>query len=364
MKTNNRQYLPPLPQQGNINACAEHALVTAASLMRLRAGLPDEQLSRMYPFVTTQADENLVGTELAPSSDGVARSAQTRGLPPERAYGYNIAQVHYPPDASVHVKAAAFKLVRWADIPVDKYNPVANGQAIRDVILAGGLVALGFRVPRGLEQLYYTDESEHLAITNAYNPNDTLFNHKTLVFDFDDNFMGQGLGFRMANWWPQGWGNGSNELVFGPQFLRCAIQITAYFGFTGCADRFTYDADGIPGQVYRLYRAAFDRLPDKQGMGYHIDNMARGVTLADVASQFIASPEFQSKYGALGNRAFVELLYRNVLHRPGDAGGIDFHTANLDAGRTARHDTLVSFSASPEYYAKTVAVFEAGVAYT
>ena len=34
-----------------------------------------------------------------------------------------------------------------------------------------------------------------------------------------------------------------------------------------------FDLDGNAGQAYRLYQAAFDRVPDQGGLGYWIDEM-------------------------------------------------------------------------------------------
>lgn len=47
------------------------------------------------------------------------------------------------------------------------------------------------------------------------------------------------------------------------------------------------DIDGAGGQAYRLYRAAFDRTPDKEGVGFWMAMMDGGVEAAAVASGFI-----------------------------------------------------------------------------
>jgi hypothetical protein len=36
------------------------------------------------------------------------------------------------------------------------------------------------------------------------------------------------------------------------------------------------DVDGAAGQAYRLYQAAFDRAPDKNGLGYWINGWIDG----------------------------------------------------------------------------------------
>ena len=114
------------------------------------------------------------------------------------------------------------------------------------------------------------------------------------------------------------------------------------------------DVAGNAGQAYRLYQAAFDRTPDTAGLGFQTRALDNGLTLRDVAGQFIASPEFQSKYGtpaSVSNTEFVTLLYGNVLDRQPNAGELSYYTDMLGKGY-ARADLLTFFSESPENQAK------------
>lgn len=124
------------------------------------------------------------------------------------------------------------------------------------------------------------------------------------------------------------------------------------------------DVDGVAGQVYRLYQAAFDRAPDVQGLGYWIDAGDRGVSLAAVAQGFIDSMEFSSSYGQLDNMAFVTRLYLNVLGRQPDAGGLAYHLDLLERGVTRRNETLLAFSESGENQQALASVIGNGFAYT
>ena len=109
-----------------------------------------------------------------------------------------------------------------------------------------------------------------------------------------------------------------------------------------------FDIDGNAGQAYRLYQAAFDRVPDQAGLDYWIDQMDSGMGLSQVASGFINSAEFKSLYGNNpSNSAFVTLLYDNVLHRAPDTAGYDFWMNELAHGVT-REQALIGFSESTE----------------
>lgn len=120
----------------------------------------------------------------------------------------------------------------------------------------------------------------------------------------------------------------------------------------------TVDLQGHEGMAYRLYQAAFDRAPDLPGLGYHTTSLDGGVNVSQVAAQFIASPEFASRYGALDDAAFVTQLYQNVLHRGPDENGLAYHLGDLAHG-LGRSDVLVHFSESPENQALVVGSLQA-----
>jgi serralysin len=107
-------------------------------------------------------------------------------------------------------------------------------------------------------------------------------------------------------------------------------------------------------EAFRLYKAAFDRLPDMDGLGYHAKSLAGGVALSDVARQFMASPEFAQRYGEPATQDFINLLYQNVLDRNADASGMSYYLDRLGSGAVTRADVLVGFSESPENQAALI----------
>ena len=109
------------------------------------------------------------------------------------------------------------------------------------------------------------------------------------------------------------------------------------------------DITGNAGQAYRIYQAAFNRVPDNGGLKFWISSMDAGATLRDVATGFVGSPEFQSVYGSNPtNEQFVVKLYNNVLHRDPDAGGKAYWLDLMDRGLLGKVDVLMQFSESPE----------------
>ena len=125
------------------------------------------------------------------------------------------------------------------------------------------------------------------------------------------------------------------------------------------------DIEGVAGQAYRVYQAAFARTPDLGGLGWWINAMDNGSTLASVAQGFVNSQEFKDVYGANPTNAqLVAKFYENVLRRPGEQAGIDFWTSVLDGGHATVADVLMGFSEGFENKAALVGVTANGIAYT
>lgn len=123
------------------------------------------------------------------------------------------------------------------------------------------------------------------------------------------------------------------------------------------------DIDGIGGQAFRLYQAAYDRAPDLAGVGFWMAKMDQGVSFSAVAAAFLDQPEFITLYGANStNTTFVDKLYQHVLHRPLDQAGADFWVKQLDNG-VARGEVLKGFSESKENIAQVVGTIQNGFEY-
>jgi Ca2+-binding RTX toxin-like protein/nitrogen fixation protein FixH len=115
---------------------------------------------------------------------------------------------------------------------------------------------------------------------------------------------------------------------------------------------FPYAAKYAP--IVRLFNAYFGRLPDQSGLDYWAGKYRSGVALNTISASFAGSGEFKNKYGALSNRDFVLLIYKNVLQRNPDASGVNYWTGKLDKG-TSRGVVMTNFSESSEYLRKTAA---------
>lgn len=127
---------------------------------------------------------------------------------------------------------------------------------------------------------------------------------------------------------------------------------------------YALDINGVGGEAYRLYQAAFNRTPDKGGLGYWISAMDKGVSLMDVAAGFVASSEFGSVYGTNpSNHDIVLRFYNNVLHRAPDAAGLDYWVGVLDSKAASLAAVLAGFSESPENQAGLAPIIGNGFDY-
>lgn len=126
------------------------------------------------------------------------------------------------------------------------------------------------------------------------------------------------------------------------------------------------DVDGIAGQAYRLYQAAFDRTPDPEGLGFWISELeSNEVDLTEAAGYFMSSEEFEIAYGnpeVVTDVLFLTLLYVNTLDRTPDEDGFIFWRDQQDQGLT-RAEMMVYFSESVENAAQVAPDIVDGIWY-
>jgi hypothetical protein len=119
------------------------------------------------------------------------------------------------------------------------------------------------------------------------------------------------------------------------------------------------------GGAYMLYQATFNRTPDAAGLGYWIAQLDSGKDIIkDVAAYFVSCPEFIAKYGAnSSNASFVDNLYLNVLHRPGETGWVTYWNYQLDHNLISRAAVLELFATLPEGASLVANAISHGIAY-
>jgi len=106
----------------------------------------------------------------------------------------------------------------------------------------------------------------------------------------------------------------------------------------------------IAGSAYMLYQAAFNRTPDKEGLGYWMKQMDSGMNINTVALYFMGEAEFKAAYGGSNPsvNTLVNLLYNNALHRTADAEGLSFWQTQINTGAYKINQVLAYFATSDE----------------
>ena len=123
------------------------------------------------------------------------------------------------------------------------------------------------------------------------------------------------------------------------------------------------DINGSAGQIYRLYQAAFDRVPDGGGLAFWINRTDQGDSMMQIAKYFAMNQEYIDLYANTSNEQFVTKLYEHVLDRAPEGGGYDFWVGNLNTGATNRDEVLTLFSESPENQAQVIGTIINGIEY-
>jgi uncharacterized protein YkwD len=124
-----------------------------------------------------------------------------------------------------------------------------------------------------------------------------------------------------------------------------------------------FDFEGNAGKAYRLYRAAFNRKPDANGLGFWIYAMDRGQALKLVAREFSQSAEFATLYGrSPSNAQILRALYLNVLHREPDEAGSAYWMRALENGLSVEQ-ILIDFSESAENKLQVAGEINSGILY-
>jgi len=110
------------------------------------------------------------------------------------------------------------------------------------------------------------------------------------------------------------------------------------------------DSDHFAGAlVDGLYRATLGRAADERGRAYWVARLTSGgrsqMTFEQVGAYFYGSAEYYRRAGNT-DRAFIGRLYRDLLGRPADPGGLDYWVDALDESSTS--DVVASFFRSEE----------------
>jgi hypothetical protein len=135
---------------------------------------------------------------------------------------------------------------------------------------------------------------------------------------------------------------GGDEVTYWAD--RLASRQTDRYGLATSLSR---SDEWITSVITEFYRDTLNREPDAGGLRGWIDAARNGMPTAQIASAFYASPEYFQTIGNSDYRTWVEDLYRKLLLREGEGGGVDGWVRALQNGM--QRDALAfGFYQSPE----------------
>ncbi|MFC7556254.1 DUF4214 domain-containing protein [Pseudoroseomonas wenyumeiae] len=115
--------------------------------------------------------------------------------------------------------------------------------------------------------------------------------------------------------------------------LRFAIFEPMNTYIPGFFEAGVWDQDEHAAQTARLYDTVFNRLPDLNGFLANKAALDAGLSLEQLAHNFIESAEFAARYGGpdAAPATLVNALYDNALGRPPEPAGFAFGPSNCRA---------------------------------
>jgi hypothetical protein len=109
------------------------------------------------------------------------------------------------------------------------------------------------------------------------------------------------------------------------------------------------------GAVAAAYCAVLDRPADNGGFAVQLQALNSGLSRFDLLVRLYESAEFQSTILPMQNVDFVTLLYRRLLLREPDAGGINVQLQALNSG-TSRETIFRNFISTQEFHSLWVVI--------
>lgn len=157
---------------------------------------------------------------------------------------------------------------------------------------------------------------------------------------------------------------GGSEVVQEPTTEKATRASTGSFHRDGCELNRLEDQRPITAEVKAEYAFCLilDRPADGGGLMGWADSIERGRSGDEVALAMLQSDEFARAHTTadLADPAFVGLIYRLLLDRNPDGGGLSKYVGELGRGEASREDVAKSIITSGEFKSKHPILFAPG----
>lgn len=315
-KVDLREYTGQIENQLSIGSCTANATVSACEMFLIANGeLVDtpatdaRDLSRLFNYYCSR--HNIGGrfddTDIGSTARESLRSANKQGLCYEVTWPYNPHGWNNTPTDVAYMEAILKIVTEYARIMVVEpgtfkdMNPVSQ---IKYALAQGYPVLIGMTIGQRLTTL--TPDQAYSYVHPVTNP--AIGNHEMLIV----GYIGDDL--IIENSWGSDWCDRGYFRCPARVAMNNVIDLWVIRGFAGyeTAGKNVVDFD----EVTKAYRDMLHRAPDPMGYDYWIQQVDGGMSVFDLRSNFAGSQEFISTHST------VESLYRDILLREPDAGGL------------------------------------------
>ena len=191
VKTDLRDYMSAVEDQGQLGSCTGNAIVGALEYLENKQKLTFADLSRLFVYYNERVIEGTVSQDSgAIIRDGI-KSLVTYGVCKETACPYNIKQFTHKPTKTAYKEAAKRKITTYASV-------AQTETGLKTVLASGYPIVFGFEV-------YDAFESAEVAKTGIVPmpSGQSIGGHAVLIVGHDDTTRR----FTVRNSWSADWGD-------------------------------------------------------------------------------------------------------------------------------------------------------------
>lgn len=111
------------------------------------------------------------------------------------------------------------------------------------------------------------------------------------------------------------------------------------------------------GVIAGFYWQTLGREPDRSGLDYWVAQARAGYPIELIASEFYASPEYFARTKSK-NSVWIKDLYRQLMSRDADQGGVDYWLGQLDAGASRTTVAYAFYQSDEKLYKRVKALYK------
>jgi hypothetical protein len=308
-------------EQGNQNSCLAYAISRTLEMQARIAGKPVAPLSEQQLYNDTRILMNKFTVDCGSNIDVAWFAAKTIGVAPESAFTYGSHNLYTKPSEDVHELASTQKVGGYKWLNMYQHSG-GFASEITEYLSQGKPVVITAWV--------------HDQFGNGSSISSPMVGpHAYVITGVDQSTQS----YNVLNSWT-GWGtNGYGKIPFSEipginannqPFGKDLISATVATGFMGMDFEYTNAKEIVAQQ----YACILKRPAEVGGMKWWSDQVAKGGDKVSISDALINSAEGQHRYGSKSNFDFIKDVYKSVLGREGEEGGLQWWSGQLDNGAT------------------------------